>query len=151
MVEDSRLQYKDKQVAQYINDNTLGQFSFSNGFDPYNIQIESVGFTGKYMKTNANGAGLQEGSIIGSYPTDPGTVTMGNNTPTITPNPKWYDERDLFVTNATFMAVQDDDGNMQLMPRFDHATSNERVWRTYCSYEFRCCQDLYQTVSSSGV
>ena len=115
-------EYKDKQVAQYINDNTLGQFSFSNGFDPYNIQIESVGFTGKYMKTDANGAGLQEGSIIGSYPTDPGTVTMGNNTPTITPNPKWYDERDLFVTNATFMAVQDAEGNMQLMPRFDHAT-----------------------------
>lgn len=115
--------YKDVLTAQYISDkDSLGYFSFSNGFDPYNIQISSVKAPAKYMKTNANGANLDEGSIIGSYPTNPGTVTMGDNTTTIDPNPKWYDERKLSVTNATFMAVQDEDGNMQLMPRFDHAT-----------------------------
>ena len=32
----------------------------------------------------------------------------------------WYDTRKLPVTNATFMAVQDEDGHMQLMPRFDN-------------------------------
>ena len=118
--------YKDNLVATYISSpkvltDSLGYFSFSNGFDPYNIQIESVGSSAKYMKTNANGAVLNEGSIIGSYPTTPGTVAMGDNTTTISPTPKWYDSRNLSVTNATFMAVQDAAGNMQLMPRFDHA------------------------------
>ena len=118
--------YKNERTAQYIDDddNTLGQFSFSNGFDPYNIQIQSVGVTtgNKFMKTNANGAELHEGSIVGSYPTNPVTIGMGANTGTISPNPKWYDSRNLYVTNATFMAVQDAAGNMQLMPRFDHST-----------------------------
>jgi len=117
--------FKDKRVASYISDkvltDSLGYFSFSNGFDPYNIQIESANVTATYMKTNANGAVLNEGSIIGSYPTTPGTVAMGDNTTTISPTPKWYDSRNLSVTNATFMAVQDAAGNMQLMPRFDHA------------------------------
>lgn len=117
--------FKNARVASYISDkvltDSLGYFAFSNGFDPYNIQIESVG-SSKYMKTNADDARLSEGSIIGTYPTNPGTVTMGDNTTPIIPNPKWYDERNLPVTNATFMAVQDADGNMQLMPRFDHST-----------------------------
>lgn len=114
--------YKNKLVAEYIDDKTLGQFSFSNGFDPYNIQISSVQDDTKYMITNANGAELHEGSIVGSYLTNPGTIAMGDNTGTISPNPKWYDSRNLYVTNATFMAVQDAAGNMQLMPRFDHST-----------------------------
>jgi len=118
--------FKDKRVASYISDkvltDSLGYFAFSNGFDPYNIQIESVQASAKFMKTNANGATLNEGSIIGSYPDTPGTIDMGDNTTIIDPEPKWYDSRNLSVTNATFMAVQDAAGNMQLMPRFDHAT-----------------------------
>ena len=31
-----------------------------------------------------------------------------------------YDNSKWAMTNQTFMAVQDMDGNMQLMPRFDH-------------------------------
>lgn len=116
-------EYKDGTPAeQKALTDMFGQFSFSNGFDPYNIQIQSVQASSKYMKTNANGAELNEGSIVGSYPSTPGTVTMGVNSGTISPNPKWYDSRNLYVTNATFMAVQDADGNMQLMPRFDHST-----------------------------
>ena len=122
-----------KETDEYKNDDDagkkaltdkFGQFSFSNGFDPYNIQIQSVGVTTttKFMKTNANGAVLDEGSFLGSYPTNPGAVAMGNNTGTISPYPTWYDSRNLYVTNATFMAVQDAAGNMQLMPRFDHST-----------------------------
>ena len=120
--------FKDKLVANYLSESTyakvvidsLGYFSFSNGFDPYNIQISSINASPKYMKTNANGATLEEGSFIGSYPAVPGTIAMGNNETAITP--KWYDSRDLSVTNATYMAVQDVAGNMQLMPRFDHTT-----------------------------
>ena len=115
--------YKDALTAQYISDkDSLGYFSFSNGFDPYNIQISSVSASSKFMKTNANGATLDEGSLIGSYPSVPGTIAMGDTTTVITPNPKWYDSRNLDVTNATFMVVQDAAGNMQLMPRFDHTT-----------------------------
>lgn len=97
----------------------FGQFSFSNGFDPYNIQIESVSAS-KYMKTNASGATLEEGSMIGTYSDSP-AISLGDNTTIISPKPRWYDSRNLDVTNATFMAVQDAEGNMQLMPRFDHA------------------------------
>ena len=116
--------YKDSLIAQYINDkDSLGYFSFSNGFDPYNIQISSVSASSKFMKTNANGATLDEGSILGSYPSDPGTIVMGDNEISIkNPKARWYDSRNLDVTNTTFMAVQDAAGNMQLMPRFDHAT-----------------------------
>ena len=128
--------YKDNKTAVYIDQTkkyidasdddkkkikeAYGFFSFSNGFDPYNIQISSVSASSKYMKTTANGAVLHEGSLIGSYPTNPGTIGMGNNATAITPT--WYDSRNLAVTNATFMAVQDAAGNMQLMPRFDHTT-----------------------------
>ena len=97
----------------------FGQFSFSNGFDPYNIQIESVKVS-SYMKTNATGATLEEGSMIGTYSDSP-AISLGDNTTIISPKPRWYDSRNLDVTNATFMAVQDAEGNMQLMPRFDHA------------------------------
>ena len=130
--------YKDNKTAVYIDQtdeyknadatgkkaikDKYGFFSFSNGFDPYNIQISSVIASSEFMKTNANGATLEEGSFIGSYPAVPGTIAMGDNTTIIDPKPKWYDSRNLSVTNATFMAVQDAAGNMQLMPRFDHTT-----------------------------
>ncbi len=122
--------FKNNFTATYLSLNThaqllidsLGYFSFSNGFDPYNIQISSVSAPSKFMKTDANGATLEEGSLIGSYPAVPGTIAMGDTATVITPNPKWYDSRNLSVTNATYMAVQDADGNMQLMPRFDHST-----------------------------
>ena len=122
--------FKNNFTATYLSLNThaqllidsLGYFSFSNGFDPYNIQISSVKAPSKFMKTDANGATLEEGSLIGSYPDVPGTIAMGDTTTVITPKPKWYDSRNLSVTNATFMAVQDAEGNMQLMPRFDHTT-----------------------------
>ena len=115
--------FKDKLVASYISDkvltDSLGYFSFSNGFDPYNIQIQSVQASTKYMNTNATNATLEEGSMIGVY-TDSPAISLDENDAKI--SPKWYDSRNLSVTNATFMAVQDAAGNMQLMPRFDHAT-----------------------------
>lgn len=122
---------KNNLVATYLTTSeyeqlvidSLGYFSFSNGFDPYNIQISTISESPQYMKTNANGATLNEGSFIGSYPDVPGTISLGDNEISINnPKARWYDNRQLDVTNATFMAVQDADGNMQLMPRFDHTT-----------------------------
>ena len=92
---------------------------FSDGFDPYNIQISSVPNTTKYFVTNASGATLQEGagSLIGTYDNDP---AISIQEPYTDIPCTWYDSRALAITNATFMAVQDADDNMQLMPRFDH-------------------------------
>lgn len=109
--------YRNLRTAKYINDATLGLFSFSNGFDPYNIQISPKNANTKYIQTNATGAQLDEGVMHGVYATD-ATVTLG-----AVPYPRiqavWFDNVRLAMTNATFMAVQDADGNMQLMPRFD--------------------------------
>lgn len=97
----------------------FGLFSFSNGFDPYNIQISPVDHTTQFMKTNADGMNLVDGIMYGTYPTDPGPdISLDGTTPTVTA--KWYDGRNQAITNTTWMAVQDADGNMQLMPRFDH-------------------------------
>lgn len=91
-----------------------GRFSFSNGFDPYNIQITSVSDNTKYFVTNATTATLEEGSWYGNG----SSVTLGAQKEDVTA--KWYDNLTQHPTNATFMAIQDADGNMQLMPRFDH-------------------------------
>lgn len=114
--------YKDWLTADYIDDKTLGQFSFSNGFDPYNIQIIPFSYSSgdgtKFMKTNATGAKLEEGVMHGVYSGTP-AISLGDNTPISKEQCIWFDNRKLDVTNATFMAVQDAAGNMQLMPRFD--------------------------------
>ena len=118
--------YKNNIVACIIegssSDATIkkyGRFSFSNGFDPYNIQISSVAETSKFFVTNAEGGKLDNGSIVAtSYDGDP-AVSLETAATGVTV--RWYDSKDLPITNATFMAVMDEEGNMQLMPRFDHA------------------------------
>lgn len=109
--------YAHQSTAQLINDNTLGKFSFSNGFDPYNIQIESASQTGKYFVTNATGAKLDNGQMDGVY-SETAAVSLGSQK---TVSATWYDNAPLTITNTTFMAVLGEDGNMQLVPRFDHA------------------------------
>ena len=115
--------YKDAVMAQYISDkDSLGYFSFSNGFDPYNIQIMPINYstdTRKFMKTNATGMNLDDGIMHGVYETDP-AISLGDSIPVVDKNNSvWFDSRKLSITNTTFMAVQDAAGNMQLMPRFD--------------------------------
>ena len=120
--------YKDNIVASIIegssSDATVkkyGRFTFSNGFDPYNIQISSIRNTSKYFTVGMTGAEVSEGIIVGDYSGEGGsqTLTMANkNTVPVTGN--GYDNSKFKMTNQTFMAVQDADGNMQLMPRFDH-------------------------------
>lgn len=109
--------YAHQSTAQLINDNTLGKFSFSNGFDPYNIQIESASQTGKYFVTNATGTKLDNGQMDGVY-SETAAVSLGSQK---TVSATWYDNAPLTITNTTFMAVLDEDGSMQLVPRFDHA------------------------------
>lgn len=93
--------------------NSVAKSGFnSNGFDPYNIQITSAAYPTKYFVTNADTAQINEGSIVG----DGTTNTLGAKASIYGTG---QDSRTMQITNATFMAVQDEDGNMQLMPRFD--------------------------------
>lgn len=98
----------------WTNDYTKTDFS-ENGFDPYNIQISSVSNTSKYFVTNATGAKLDDGILVGDASAT--SLFLGAQATTVTG--VGHDYRDLQITNATFMAVLDEDGSMQLMPRFD--------------------------------
>ena len=87
-----------------------------NGFDPYNLRIESKAQSGKYFTTDANNASLSGGvwtSTSGS------SVSLTNAT--VTYNAEGHDATICKVSNATFLAVQDKNGNLRFMPRFDHS------------------------------
>ena len=88
-----------------------------NGFDPYNVQIQSVKNTYLYFKitTSANSQ-LSEGAWKGSS-TALSLMEMSSGTQN---NVEGYDQTKLSITNATFMVVKDASGHMLLMPRFDH-------------------------------
>lgn len=123
-IEKAYYENRDNTVYSYpskstVHDTTNGQ----NGFDPYNLQIESVANQGKLFTTNAVSTALDNhGGLVSTY-TDPTqkTVTLqlysqpNDNTTT-----NYYDTQELYVTNSTFMAVGDANGNIRLMPRFDH-------------------------------
>ena len=96
-----------------------------NGFDPYNIQIKNVS-TSKFFTIGMTKSILEEGQYHGDYTGSTTNVTLAT---AITGNsrvdsPESYDHSTLHMTNQTFMAVQDVNGNMQIMPRFDH---NRRI------------------------
>lgn len=116
--------YKDNQVASVITDaddvKKYGRFSFSNGFDPYNIQISSKN-DAKYFTMAMTSAYVEEGGMYGDYTGTGGStaITLADKT-TTTVQGNGYDNSKWAMTNQTFMAVQDAEGNMQLMPRFDH-------------------------------
>ena len=91
-----------------------------DGFDPYNIQIYNKS-TGKYFTTNATGTGLDQYNAM--------KATFGDNSVSLSAhaavntnvnNGITFDNVNLHMTNQTFMVVQDANGNMRLMPRFDH-------------------------------
>jgi len=122
---DDEMGYSDPAVSSsiswvndYRNQAKVKATGFNSwAFDPYNIQISSVPYNSKYFVTNATGSTLEEGdgSIIGIY-SAAAAVSLGEQQSV---SGTWHDGRTLDMTNATFMAVQDADGNMQLMPRFD--------------------------------
>ena len=113
--------YANRDAAVY--DKTNGQ----NGFDPYNLQIESVKYPGKLFKTTANDAERDgSGGMLSTY-NNGKTVTLGTDGQAFVASDYYNMDQTtgtgyqmLHVTNSTFMAVSDDDGNIRLMPRFDH-------------------------------
>ena len=116
--------YRNYQTAELIegaSDDAMvkkyGRFTFSNGFDPYNIQISSTGTGTKYFTTGMTGAEVNGGSINGKYGSMAVTLADKNTTPV---SGSSYDGKSFAMTNQTFMAVAGADGNIQLMPRFDH-------------------------------
>ena len=105
-----------------------------DGFDPYNLQIQLKNKNdgtadGRYLSSHQTSTRLENGVLIGDYDEGSGgttniTLTAGYNytewdplTPTTSTG---YDHTNLTISNQTFMAVSDANGNMQLMPRFDH-------------------------------
>ena len=108
------------------------EYKDKTGFDPYNIQLKNAE-TGKYLTADMNTTALSGGIMVGDY-TGGGSKYIYlqdwvdvKDADTYTPKTiggvtvdEGYDHTNLKVTNQTFMAVSDANGNMQLMPRFDH-------------------------------
>ena len=94
-----------------------------NGFDPYNVQLKNVS-NGKFFTTHMTRSILSGGVYSGVYSGDGGSlnVTLADSCGSPVASPESYDHTTLQMTNQTFMAVQDENGNMQLMPRFDYTT-----------------------------
>lgn len=96
------------------------------GFDPYNIQIYNKSEGNRYITTNARDSRLDETNAMKATFTDK-NVTLADNNPvnTTVNNGVGHDAVNLHMTNQTFMAVSDANGNMRLMPRFDHYNAIE--------------------------
>lgn len=88
-----------------------------NGFDPYNIQIQSKKYPQRYFTTNTSAPALANGVWTGNS----SSISLQNMTTTSRQTATGYDQTTLLITNATFMVVDDGHGNMRLMPRFDHS------------------------------
>ena len=104
-----------------------------DGFDPYNLQIQlknnnNGAVDGRYLTSHQTSTRLENGVLIGDYSGTGGTTNMtlvaGYNyaelDPMVPTGSTGYDHTNLTISNQTFMAVSDANGNMQLMPRFDH-------------------------------
>ncbi len=107
---------KDETEADYFNGVTP---AWTNGFDPYNLRIQSKKYPTKYLTTNATGAGLDATASMAS--TYSGAMTVSLTDASAITDGKGHDNVTLKMSNTTFMAVQDANGNMRLMPRFDHS------------------------------
>lgn len=111
---------KNETEEDYVNGVTNG---WHNGFDPYNVQIYNYKYPAKYFVTNANNAGMVERQHLAS--TDPAgdhTLSLGSNTTgKFSTTVSDYDGTTIHPSNATFLVVQDANGNMRLMPRFDQS------------------------------
>ena len=125
-------------------------------FDPYNIQISSVAHPSSYFVTDATEAEVNDGSILG----DGTTNALGAKKAIKNTFVGGMDNRTIQLTNATFMAVRDAAGNMQLMPRFDHEkrlkdftalvqTDNSEVAKTYTKLYRPIVYD-YHIIDNSG-
>ena len=106
-------------VTKVLNKTEKEELNFAegrNGFDPYNVQIQSVSSPTYYFKTSTTGSQLVEGAWKGTS-TD---LTIDNlkRSGTIQNNVDGYDQTKLTITNATFMVLMDSKGDTLLMPRY---------------------------------
>ncbi len=96
-----------------------------NGFDPYNVQIQSKAQPLYYFTANTANSKLDGGAWKGTS----SNVSLRNlNTKQTATG---YDQTSLSITNATFMVVDDGAGNMRLMPRFDQ----QKVMQDFTTFE----------------
>ena len=101
----------------YTKAETKVKYKDKTGFDPYNIQIRNAK-DGRYFTMDLASTTLSNGIWSGTLTTD--SITLKAKTTSGYVTPEGYDHTTLQITKQTFMAVQDDKGNMQLMPRFDN-------------------------------
>jgi len=111
---------KEETEQDYVNRVVPG---WTNGFDPYNMQIQSYSNPLRYFTTNANGASISS-SWTGTYPAGTATVSLQNMSDRV--SAVGLDQVNMKITNATFMVVDDGNGNMRLVPRFDNAKVMQR-------------------------
>lgn len=104
--------------AQYI---LKKQYKDKTGFDPYNIQLKNAN-TNEFVTTPQDSVRLENGVFVGVYTGGEGSpgLTLATNDPSKYIDGEGYDHTTLQISNHTFMAVSDENGNMQLMPRFDN-------------------------------
>ena len=112
--------WTEAETKKYYHDNG------KDGFDPYNLQFKNAN-NSKFLTSHMLSTRLSEGIMIGNYEGAGGSenITLaGENTsypdPMASTGSEGYDHTNIAMTNQTFMAVSDANGNMQLMPRFDH-------------------------------
>lgn len=118
--------YADKTKVDYMQ---------TTGFDPYNLQIRIADETDnggdpRYITSHMTSAALDNGVMVGSYDSEKDANTTNITLaahfsfdgvdPEVTTGSEGHDHTNLKISNQTFMAVSDANGNMQLMPRFDH-------------------------------
>lgn len=106
------------------------------GFDPYNLQIQLLKKNDgtddlRYLTSHMISTSIVNGIMVGNYSgkdyyEQDGSKYLTLNTaftsyaPTVDKKSEGYDHTNIQMSNQTFMAVSDANGNMQLMPRFDH-------------------------------
>ena len=106
---------------------TKKKYKDITGFDPYNIQLQNVNDS-RFVTSHQTSTNLHDGILIGDYTGSGGTTNMSLEAehnyagwdPAVATGSEGYDHTNLTISNQTFMAVSDANGNMQLMPRFDH-------------------------------
>ena len=105
---------------------TKKKYKDITGFDPYNIQLKNA-HTNLFVTSHITSTRLHDGIMIGDYTGEGGntniTLVAEDTTypdPMASTGSVGYDHTNIAMTNQTFMAVSDANGNMQLMPRFDH-------------------------------
>ena len=110
---------------------TRKKYENKTGFDPYNLQIRNAE-DNRYLTIDLSSTTLTNGIWEGTLSTTDVYAAVKTVSGYVTP--EGYDHTTLQITKQTFMAVSDANGNMQLMPRFDHTkrvnTATDTPWHT---------------------